>query len=67
MGIKITEIVDAKKCAYCQGKIKWYQRRGSDKRFHWTCEFILGNNKVEPREYANERFRENEHRKVVLR
>ena len=56
MAIKITEIIDKNKCAYCQGKIKWYQKRGFDIRFHWACEFILENNNTNSSEYADKRF-----------
>lgn len=56
MSVTITEIINVDACAYCGNKIKWYQRKGFDKRFHFSCEFILANNRRNPSEYADKRF-----------
>ena len=65
MGVTVTELVDSKKCAKCQGKLRFWQKKGFDRRFHWSCEAILANNGFDPKEFADKRFTEDENKIVT--
>jgi len=59
MTVIITELIDKKNCAYCGNKIRFWRKRGiQDRRFHFSCESILANNRKDPTKYANERFKQ---------
>ena len=43
------------RCGYCNGIMRFWQRKSFCKRFHWSCGFILENNGKDLDKYIEEK------------